>query len=768
MRPKSIIATLVLLGCGSETTEIGRLVPIQADTAVAIQLHDAVGYGTVAVPIRQTNSYGIAIPGGGVSIAVRDGGTIAGSELTFDATGYATAFVDVPAGRVAEVQVQAATGTDKIGRAAKAYGLSNSLPEMPLALTQAVDPEVNDYDFIAPGTGGVAVSSADRVWWVPMGAGQPSHSVANLPFLIDGMWGAHVDRDGVLDLAIWADSQLLILRGRSNGGYGWGGAWSAGDREIAGVTATDVNGDRIADLVVGISTDEESTVEVMLGDGQWSFQPTDPLQLSYPIEGISASDDDRNGDPDITELTGASGVLRRYTVTDEGWVAGTPPEIAQYKAEPGSLLLPPIDLNDEGAPEIAVIGPSEAEAQEMVFYVLGEPPIKYPLSFGPFDSTFADLDGDGAQDLVALEDDVVNAIRFDADEDRFISQATVGMGDSGPIAARDFTDDGRADLAILRDGVTLRIGTEPDSGGWSVESYSFRSYNLGLSGPVTTGDFVGNGKLDVVGVTDNEGVPTITGWWFIQEEDGPSLQRAASIPTQPGLLLDFAHCGNNVYALIMGADGAAIHRIRINTTEGNFDLEDKWPTPISADADFLACGSATGSTFGVAASNDSGDWTIYSNDKSEVASGNIGPTAGIVMADTDGDGIDDIHNCDVFECKMAAADFNGDGRDEIVTSSLTTSVTSADGATQTLPRGGHIDVDDINEDGWPDLILYDETSGTLSIHQGMVNGIAPAVSIQTERNTTGAGVLRDVDQDGILEFVTSDSDGKLIHTRTDG
>ena len=249
MRPKSMIATLVLVGCGSETTEIGRLVPIQADTAVAIQLHDAVGYGTVAVPIRQTNSYGIAIPGGGVSIAVRGGGTIAGSELTFDATGYATAFVDVPAGRIAEVQVQSATGTDKIGRAVKAYGLSDALPDMPLALTQVIDPDVNDYDFIVPGTGGVAVSSADRVWWVPMDAGQPAHPVANLPFFIDGMWGVHVDRDGVLDLTIWADSQLLILRGRADGGYGWGGAWSAGDREISGVTATDVNGDRIADLV---------------------------------------------------------------------------------------------------------------------------------------------------------------------------------------------------------------------------------------------------------------------------------------------------------------------------------------------------------------------------------------------------------------------------------------------------------------------------------------------------------------------------------------
>ena len=341
---------------------------------MGIALHDAVGEGTVALPIRQINTYGAAIPGGKVSIAVRNGGSIAGNQLEFDATGYATALVEVPAGKVAEVQVQTASETDVLGRAAKAFGLGNTMPEMPLPANFIVDTDDESADFIAPGTNGVAVGAGDKVWYVPMEPGQPPHPVANLPFFIDGMWGNHIDDDGILDLAIWADTQVVLLRGRAGGGYGWGGAWTTGDRDVAGVTATDVNGDRITDLVVGISSVEDSLVEVMLGEGQWEFTPTEPLELSFPIEGVSASDDDGNGDPDITVLSGASGVIRRYTITEDGWVGGTPPEIAQYKAEPGSLLLPPVDLNDIGAPEIAVVGPSEADAQELVFYVLGEPP----------------------------------------------------------------------------------------------------------------------------------------------------------------------------------------------------------------------------------------------------------------------------------------------------------------------------------------------------------------------------------------------------------
>ena len=765
MRPHPLIVLLALAGCGSESTESFRLVEIDASTPMAIQVHDAVGRGTVAVPIRQINSYGVAVPGGDVSIAVRGGGTIAGSELTVDATGYATAFVSVPAGQIAQIQVQRASETDKIGPAAWAYGLTSALPDLPLAPTQMLTADIDDYDFIAPGNEGVAVAAGDEVWWVPMTEGQPAHPVANMPFFIDGMWGTHVDQDGILDLAVWADTQLIVLRGRAAGGYGWGGAWSAGDQEVAGVTATDVNGDRIADLVVAISSDTESLVEVLVGDGRWNFEATEPLALSYPIEGVSAADDDRNGDPDITVLSGASGVLRRYTVTEDGWVGGTPPEIAQYKAEPGSLLLPPIDLDNAGAPEIAVIGPSEADAQELIFYVLGEPPTKYPLSFNPFHAAFADLDGDGADDLITLEDNVVNAIRFSASEDKFISQSTVGLGDAGPIAARDYTGDGRADLAILRDGVSLREGTEPDNGGWSVRAFGFRSYNLNMVGPFSSGDFAGNGKVDVVGVTDNGGIPTVSGWWFVEGDDGPALQQAAAIPTQPGVLLDFAHCGSNVYALIYGADGPAIHRVRINATGGNFDLENKWGAPISTDAEFLACGSATAATFGVAAANSSGDWTIYSNDRSVIDSGNSGATAGIVMADTNGDGADEVYSCDVIDCTMLAADFNGDGRDEIVSSGFTTTVESAEG-TQTLPSGGWLSTSDVNSDGRLDLTIFDGVSGTYSIHQGLNNGLAPAVSIRTERATIGPAYLGDVDRDGTLEFLSVNTEGKLVHSRT--
>ena len=71
------------------------------------------------------------------------------------------------------------------------------------------------------------------MWWIPTEPGHLPHQVADLPFAIDGMWSVHIDA-GVLDAAIWADNQVVLLRGRP----GERGGWTAGEREVAGVGRT--------------------------------------------------------------------------------------------------------------------------------------------------------------------------------------------------------------------------------------------------------------------------------------------------------------------------------------------------------------------------------------------------------------------------------------------------------------------------------------------------------------------------------------------------
>ncbi len=770
MRLPSLSIIVALSGCKTETTATQRLTQITASDAISIQLEDAVGVGPVHIPIRQVNSYGIGIPGGSASIAVRGGGSISSSEVLFDAYGYAEVTVNVPEDSLVDIQVQSAENTEDIGPSARIFGISNDMPDLPLAPTFLANETVSEGQWLVSGTNGLAAGGDNEIWWLPAEQGTLPHQVADLPFFIDGMWSAHIDADAIADLVVWADTHVILLRGRPNGGYGWGGAWTSGARDIAGVVANDINGDRLTDLVVAASTDEASVIEVLIGDGRWNFEMSDPLTLSYPVDGITAADDDRNGDPDVTVLSGASGVLRRYTITENGWVGGSPPEIAEYKADPGSVLLPPLDLNNRGAPEIAVIGPSGSGEQALIFYVLGTPPTKYPLSFSPFDATFADLDGDGADDLIALEDDILNAIRFTEDGNKFISQSTMGMGDRGPIAAQDFTGDGLADLAILEQGITIREGTVPDIGGWSVTTQGMRSYTLNLMGPVSIGDLNADGVPDIIGVTNAQEAPNLEPeiriWSFVLGEDGlPALQTADVTPLRPGPLLDLAHCNNNIYTLIAGLESPTLHRTKLTAAADTFTLEDKWGA-MEVSGDFIACGRASVGSNGVAVGSNDGTWTIYNNDGTETNAGMAAPGYGIAMADTDGDGVDEVHSCEEMGCQIMGADFNADGIDEVVRSNNLSTTIETTGGTQILNSRGHLSTGDINGDGHLDLMTFDHYTGTMSFHRGLSGTLAPSWAIRTERELEGPAFLADVDGDGTLEFISMNDEGKLLHSQT--
>ena len=116
MRPSPQILLLALLGCGSESSDTTRLQPIVADEVMGIALHDAVGEGTVALPIRQVNTYG-AIPTAGVDRA--------GNEKKLEPSRVRRHRIRHssrrgPAGKVAEVQVQTASETDVLAAGALA------------------------------------------------------------------------------------------------------------------------------------------------------------------------------------------------------------------------------------------------------------------------------------------------------------------------------------------------------------------------------------------------------------------------------------------------------------------------------------------------------------------------------------------------------------------------------------------------------------------------------------------------------------------------
>jgi hypothetical protein len=759
------VSMLALAACKKTKHTPSVLVEIDATDPMSIQLSDGVGRGTVTIPIRQVNSYGVGVPGGSASLAIRGGdAALYTNTVEFDAHGYAIAKVEAPDGSVFDIQVQSAERTDQIGPPAVGYSITTAFDHHGLAPAIALPSHIADARRMVAGTDGVAVSHGDEVWWFPAEPGALPHQVADLPYDIAGLWSTHLDADGIADLVVWADSQLVLLRGRSGGGYGWGGAWSAQSRDVGGVSAGDVDGDRLTDLVVASTDGDGTIVEVLLGDGQWGYEVLPPLGLSYPVEGITATDDERDGIPDVTVLSAATGTLRRYSYGEDGWTGGSPPEINDYKAEPGSTLLPPLDLNNKGAPEIIIVGPPQTGQQEMVFYVLGTPPIKYPLAFRQFEYSYADVDGNGSDDVIALEQDVLNTVRYDDEGDRFISHAIQGFGEVGPIAARDFDDDGLADIAILTNGIGFYAGSETPDGDWTVSTPDWRGYGLNLLGPFTMGDLNGDQIIDVSTI-DGEGELTLRTWTFeMGDDDQPTMVGHGSVALPGGNNpLDLAQCGNHLYALIGAGGNRLLFHARTEATTDSWRIVDTWTAPLILTGTHVACGNVASGVPGVAVAGVQGLWVSFANDGTEIGAGDLGPVDAIAMADTNGDGVDEVVGCNTSGCTITVGDIDNDGLDEVVESGTTTVLTGW-GHRQSLSGVGSVSIANVDGGERLDVMAYDKMTGTLMVHRGLTGGVAPPAGLRAHRDLRGPVYVGDVDGDGKSELLSIDTEGDVVHT----
>jgi hypothetical protein len=627
--------------------------------------------------------------------------------------------------------------------------------------------DVLDPTRIAAGQSGVAIASEDEIWWVPAEPGAVPHQVADLPFVISGLWSAHLDGDGTADLVAWADSQVILLRGRASGGYGWGGAWAASNHDISGVAAEDVNSDRLTDLVVASTTEDGAVVEVLLGDGAWGFDPLPPLELGYPVDSLTASDDDRDGSPDITLLNAATGTLRRYSYDGEKWIGGSPPEITAYNAEPGSTLLAAVDLNGQGAAEIVISPPPAGGAQDLIFYELGTPPIKYPLSFDPYEIAIGDVDVDGVDDLLVLEDGSLNVVRYNPIGDRYISHSIQGTGPRGPIAAADFDADGLSEIAIVANNrqVNFRAGDTTKDGDWTLASTTWRNYNLGEIGPFVVSDFDGNGWADVAAITTEEDGLQLSLWRFaLNEEGSPVMVTQEQIPLTGGVsALDVAVCGNNVYALVGTGGSQLAFRAQIEGS-GDWGATSKWAGGLPVEGKYLDCGVVKPSTTGIAVSTGDGAWTTIDYTGSTVATGSIGAVGNIALADTDGNGVDEVVSCSAAGCQIAAGDLDGDGMDEIAASGAGTTLRGW-GKRVGLPGSGQVSIGDFDDNSRKDILVYDAVAEALIIHRGMDGGVAPPAALSTHRGLRGPVYLGDVDGDGIPELLSVDDAGQLVHTQ---
>ena len=346
-----------------------------------------------------------------------------------------------------------------------------------------------------------------------------------------------INRSGVVD---FVDGLVLI-----NGGAGdtfaerfpeSAQASLEGLEQATSASIGDVDRDGLPDLVL---TDNvgPSNVHLFLQDPVSGF----PSQPDFSIDGGGQSpesgtlrDVDDDGDPDFAYVCPGSGDLRVLDHTSDGnqWFSDFPAYLLAALSTPFSVGAADVDRDWDldlffseqlGNSLGLVLQRSRYEFSAAAS--LGSP----ETTPNPVRSLAADLNGDGAVDLIAanqVADEL--AILFQAAEGDFAQRPLLTVGNDSvtrkpeTVIAADLDRDGDLDLASANDELNnLTVFLQKDFGFFSLPDFSLgNATDTAVPQEIAAGDIDGDGRLDLVSVnrgnTPPEGGVTI----FLQTENG--------------------------------------------------------------------------------------------------------------------------------------------------------------------------------------------------------------------------------------------------------
>ena len=475
--------------------------------------------------------------------------------------------------------------------------------------------------------------------------------------------------------------------------------------------------------------------------------------------------------------------------------------VTNYPVGPSPVFMAKGDFDGNGVTDLVVVN----NASNTVSVLLGkgdgtfQPAVNYFVGSNPSSVVVGDFNGDGKQDLaVALHGTAAVTVLLGNGDGTFQPEVAYGLPSvATSIVVGDFNKDGKLDLAVADDvagSVSVLLGNGDGTFKAAV------NYTVG-AGPdfVVTGDFNGDGNLDLV--VANGGSGTISMLKGVGDGTfGAAVNTTVSTDPDAIAVADFNGDGKLDIAVTNGATGVLLILL------GNGDTTFQTPTTTSiyfvqSNPTSLAVADLNGDGKPdlVLTNHDSdtvgvmmgiGDGTFYAPVNYIVPGG----PASVVIGDFNGD-----HNLDLaiasdtastvsvllgnpggsfpallnysagagsnFQVSTAAADFNGDGKMDLVAYSpqssstyLTISMGNGDGSFQTrLPfkvgiAPTSVVAADFNGDGKADLAVGNDTSSTISVFIGNGDGTFAAAVTYTAGGFVSAMALGDFNHDGITDI----------------
>jgi microcystin-dependent protein len=559
---------------------------------------------------------------------------------------------------------------------------------------------------------------------------------------------ADVNGDGKPDIitANNGSNNVSVLLGNGDGSFQAARTFAEGSHPMS-VAVADVNGDGKPDLIVSnfrafnptTGKYGNSSVSILLGKGDGTFGAPQTFDDGSAVNEMAVADVNGDGKPDL--IVSNKGTTGKYDNSSVNILLGNgdgtfqPPQTvpAAPKFADGVTVA---DVNGDGKPDLVVsygINYNNVLGVAGVSVLLGNgdgtfrPEQTYQFG-NEYVSVVADVNGDGKPDLVTLDGggsySTVSVLLGNGDG-TFQNPQPVALGDFGPVAVADVNGDGKADLVTPNHGV-------PGSPGNTVS--------------VLLGN--GDGTFQL-----------------------PQTRQTFPVGAFPTSVAVVDLNGDSIPDIVTANRDDGTVSVLLGNGDGTFQKQ----------RTFAAGSSASGGPFSVAVADVNGDGKpdiITANSDGSGYPYHPG-TVSVLLGNGDGTFQPqqtfpvNVHN---LIAPLAVADVNGDGKPDIITDSysyhshgynVNVLLGNGDGTfqpQQTFPVGVHglslpLAAADFNGDGKPDIVVANFLNHTFSVLLGNGDGTFQAPQTFPVFPPPTSVAVADVNGDGKPDLVTANADG---------